>query len=423
MRAAVSRSAWPLLAAAVVLALFVVGAGQAAVGSARGPSLERYIVRVEPGAAGDVLQAVQALGGRHVERLEFVPNTHVVALNERAAEALAARPNVVYVERDQLMTLVHHACGHTGGPPGSSPPPGCEEPTPTPTPTPDDGGGGGAEPQVTPWGVAKIQAPGAWVTWTGSGVAVCIADTGIAPDHEDLPAPEKARNFSAGGPFSSPDPNKWQDGNGHGTHVAGTVAALDNGVGVVGVAPDATLYVAKVLKDNGSGWTSQIANGLGWCADAGAAIINMSFGGGDSATLKDAIVYAAGKDVVLVAASGNSGASSPGYPAAYPEVIAVGATDSNDVIASWSNRGEEVNAPGVSILSTVPGGYDTYSGTSMASPHAAGTAALIIAAGEADPIEADPIEVRRILKDRADPIAGGAVRINANSAVGAAVSP
>jgi subtilisin family serine protease len=440
--------------------------------------LDRYIVNVTPGAGIEqgVQGEVRRLGGRFVEPLEFVPNTFVIAINARGADALASRPGVVYVERDQLMHLVHHQCGHNHPRFG---PGACATGTLTGTVGAAEGGGAlegvlvavsggggsattgsdggytianvpvgthsvtaskvgyesqtksasisenvaavlnleltavtgdpgtGDSSQVTTWGISKIQAPAAWNIATGNGAGVCVADTGIDKSHEDL-AYVAGMNFTGGGPFSNPQNSSYGDGNGHGTHVAGTIAALDNSVGVIGVAPDAHLYVAKVLDDNGSGWISQIVNGLRWCADQpGVHVINMSFGGGDSTTLSDAIKYAANAGVVLIAASGNSGASQPGFPARYDEVIAVGAANDSDQIASFSNRGEEVNAPGVGVLSTVPGGYATYSGTSMASPHAAGVAALIISAGESD-----PVKVRTSISGTADAIAGG-IRVNA----------
>ena len=267
--------------------------------------------------------------------------------------------------------------------------------------------------QITPWGIDKIKAPDAWETTAGAGVGVCVADTGIDKDHVDLTYVE-GRNFSTGNPWgNNVDPDAYDDGHGHGTHVAGTVAATDNALGVVGVAHEVGLYVAKVLRDNGSGYTSQIIDGLYWCADdAGAEVINMSFGGSGTDALEDAIADIAEGGVVLVAASGNDGADSPSCPACYEDVIAIGATDDTDAIASFSNRGEDVNAPGVDVLSTLPGDdYEKWSGTSMASPHAAGVAALIIATGTTD-----QDEVRDKLTGSADEI-DGVLRVNAAEAV------
>ena len=176
----------------------------------------------------------------------------------------------------------------------------------------------------------------------------------------------------------------YLDDNGHGTHVAGTVAALDNEIGVIGVAPQAELYAIKVLDQNGSGSYSDIIAGIEWAIDNNMNIINMSLGGtAKSRTLEKAVNKAYESGILLVAAAGNNGYAKKGtitYPAAYDSVIAVGAVDQNNNRASFSSVGRqlELMAPGVSILSTVPdNGYESYNGTSMASPHVAGVAALV----------------------------------------------
>ena len=170
----------------------------------------------------------------------------------------------------------------------------------------------------------------------------------------------------------------------------------------------------KVLDDTGSGYYSWIANGITWAADNGAKVINMSLGGSSaSSTLKRAVNYAWGKGVVLAAAAGNSGNRSPTYPAYYPNCIAVAATDSNDLKTSWSSFGSwvDVAAPGVDILSTFPNhsyqigkalGYDKGSGTSMATPHVAGLAALVWATGYGT----SNTSVRARIEGNADPILG-----------------
>ncbi len=257
---------------------------------------------------------------------------------------------------------------------------------------------------------------------TGSGsVAIAILDTGIKEDHEDLQGKVTKRvNYTSSSTNS--------DVRGHGTHVAGTVAALtNNGTGVAGTCPGCTLYNVKVLDDTGSGYYSWIANGIAWAADNGAQVINMSLGGSSpSSTQQAAVDYAWSKGVVVVAAAGNSNTSSQFYPAAYPNVIAVGATDNTDAKASFSNYGSswvDVAAPGASILSTtVNGGYGLKSGTSMASPHVAGEAGLIwskpgLCAG------ADNACVRNQIESQADKTSGTGTywangRINANGGVG-----
>jgi len=171
------------------------------------------------------------------------------------------------------------------------------------------------------------------------------------------------------------------DDNGHGTHVAGTIAALNNTIGVVGVGPQINLYAVKVLDRRGSGYLSDVIEGLDWAAANGIQVVNMSLGTSSNVlSFHDAVVRAKAAGVTLVAAAGNSGGT-VSYPAAYPEVIAVSATDNTNTIASWSSRGLEVDlaAPGVSIFSTYKGSsYATLSGTSMASPHVAGAAAVLL---------------------------------------------
>ncbi len=268
---------------------------------------------------------------------------------------------------------------------------------------PDDGGGGSG--QTVPWGITRINADQAQTQVDHSGVIVAIIDTGFDYTHEDLQGlflwgySYYEPGSGGRGPFAPPiteaectvsDPSACYDDNGHGTHVAGTIAAQNNELGVLGVAPNVGLYIIKALSGGGSGSYEAIAGGIikatqGPDGVAGtsddADVISMSLGGSSgTAELEAAVNYALDNGVVVVAATGNDGADSPSYPAAYPGVMKVGAIDSNNNIASWSNRGEDVLAPGVDVLSTVPGGYDTYSGTSMATPHASAVVALAIAA-------------------------------------------
>jgi len=226
------------------------------------------------------------------------------------------------------------------------------------------------------WGMQKVQAPEAWSVTTGSAsVSIAILDTGVDLDHPDLIDKIVSNvNFS--------DSPTADDVYGHGTHVAGIAAAsTNNGIGVAGLGYDATIMNVKVLRDNGSGYHSWIAAGIIWAADNGAEVINLSLGGGDSSqVLEDAVNYAWSKGVVVVAAAGNNGNSFLCYPAGYASCIAVAATDAHDEKPLWSNYGDwvDVAAPGTGIYSTLKDdSYGYKAGTSMASPHVAGLAALV----------------------------------------------
>lgn len=278
------------------------------------------------------------------------------------------------------------------------------------------------------WGMYKVKAAGsadsAWNYSKGDGVKVAILDTGIDQDHEDL-AGKVADNKNC------TDSPTVDDLYGHGTHVAGiAAAATNNSLGVAGLGYNATLMNVKVLDDSGSGYYSWVANCIIWAADNGARVINMSLGGpSKSKTLENAVNYAWNKGVVIAAAAGNSGNTSPTYPAYYTRVIAVAATDNNDNKASWSSYGRwvDVAAPGVSIYSTFPNhrytinkslNYDYASGTSMATPHVAGLAALVWATSYGT----SNTNVRKQIENTADKISGTGKywaygRINALAAV------
>ena len=279
------------------------------------------------------------------------------------------------------------------------------------------------------WGMYKAKAANnglsAWnISKSNSSVKVAILDTGIDQNHEDLQGKIDSNQKNC------TDSPTIDDLYGHGTHVAGIAAAsTNNGVGVAGLGYNASLMNVKVLGDNGSGYYSWIANCLMWAADNGAKVVNMSLGGSfDSVTLKNAVNYAWGKGVVVVAAAGNSGNASATYPAYYSNVIAVAATDVNDKKASWSSFGKwvDVAAPGVEIYSTFPNhtntigqtNYGYASGTSMATPHVAGLAALVWTTSYGG----NNADVRRQIEATADKISGTGKywtygRINALSAV------
>ena len=242
---------------------------------------------------------------------------------------------------------------------------------------------------------ADLDGPEGWDIAFGpgvfpsSGVRVGIVDTGIDANHEDLVGKSVAcagvNNFGIGG-IIGVDPTivagKCVDDNDHGTHVPGTVAAIaNNGKGVAGVAPPAQIAACKGLSSSGSGPVSGIANCIDWLRGQNVKVISMSLGGGAATTMQQAVQRAwnGGNGIVIVAAAGNDGNSTVSYPAGYPEVVSVAATDSNDAHAAFSNVNSdvEVSAAGVNVLSTKRGGgYVQFSGTSMATPHVAGVAAM-----------------------------------------------
>ncbi|NDI35518.1 S8 family serine peptidase [Chengkuizengella sediminis] len=266
------------------------------------------------------------------------------------------------------------------------------------------------------YGPQIMSAEAAWdITQGSSSVVVAVIDTGVQEDHEDL-----AGRVVRGYDFIDNDSNP-ADEHGHGTHVAGTVGAItNNGIGVAGVAPNVTIMGVRVLNASGSGTNQGVADGITYAADNGADVINLSLGStAPSAAVEDAVNYAWNAGVVVVCAAGNAGTTSPHYPAYYENSLAVAATDSNDAKAWFSTYGSwvDVAAPGVDIISTqLGGGYVSYNGTSMASPHTAGLAALLASQGLSN------VEIRDRIESTADPIPGTGSdwthgRINAFAAV------
>ncbi|HLA80735.1 MAG TPA: S8 family serine peptidase, partial [Thermoleophilia bacterium] len=367
---------WAILLFAVV-ALLLLSLFSLPALAAGPPALERVMVAHQQGAVGQAAaeRAIRDAGGQLVE---WVPGTGIAVafVPEQALAGLAHAPGVLAVEPDAIAQILSEG--------------------------PVAGVGGGALVAATEaaetvgWNISRIGADIAWTLSVGRDVNVAILDTGIDLDHPDL-----AANIEGGymaiqtGPYSVPDKQTYDDDNNHGTHVGGIVAAVaGNGIGVVGVAPEADLYAVKVLDQNGSGYLSDIIEGIRWIIgtrsdanpDNDIQVINMSFGTTtDSWLLEDALIDAESAGIMLVAAAGNSGPAEGTvlYPAAYASVVAVGATDQQDAVAGFSSRGGQVelSAPGVSILSTVANaGYEAYSGTSMASPHVAAAAALILQA-------------------------------------------
>lgn len=248
------------------------------------------------------------------------------------------------------------------------------------------------------WHMKRAGAEKAWDYACGTGVTVAVVDTGIACyDEAGFMKGTDLKGTTCVGGYNFVGKNEIAaDDQGHGTHVAGTIAqTTNNGVGVAGLAHCAKLMPVKVLSKGGWGTMADVAEGIRWAADHGAQVINLSLGSSaKSKVVENAVTHAYKKGVVVVAAAGNSG-KAVGYPAAYPGAIAVSATDKNDTIAWFSSRGPEVaiGAPGVGVTQQTicEAGknkceqWGVFNGTSMASPHVAGAAAILVGQGITDP--------------------------------------
>ncbi|MEX0844750.1 MAG: S8 family peptidase [Balneolaceae bacterium] len=286
-------------------------------------------------------------------------------LSDEQVDRLRNNKSVKYIEKDKIYTFAPPCGTPRGGP--------CED-------DPDDGddGGGGDSNQDTPYGITRVNGG---VTYSGSNVA-WIIDTGIDLDHPDLNV-DASRGYNA---FTSGrDGKSLDDGNGHGTHVAGTIAAIDNNEGVIGVAAGATVIPVKVLDSRGSGSYSGVIAGVDHVGANGSNgdVANMSLGGPTSDALDDAVLAASSNGIKFSLAAGNSGEDANNSSPARvngSNIVTISAMDSNDDWAYFSNYGNppiDYAAPGVSVTSTWKnGGYNTISGTSMAAPHAAGVLLL-----------------------------------------------
>ena len=294
-------------------------------------------------------------------------NGATLKLSKAQVEQLKGKKEVKYIEQDRIVVFAPPCGSPNGGP--------C-----------DGGGGGGGDTgtQETPYGITRVNGV---ANYTGTSVA-WVVDSGIDLDHPDLNV-DASRGFNA---FTSGrDGGSTDDGNGHGTHVAGTIAAINNTIGVIGVAPGATVIPVKVLDSRGSGSYSGVIAGVDHVGANGKSgdVANMSLGGPVSQALDDAVLAASNKGIKFALAAGNESTNANNSSPARvngANIVTISAMNSSDSWASFSNYGNppvDYAAPGVSIKSTWKGGgYNTISGTSMAAPHAAGV--LLLGAARTD---------------------------------------
>lgn len=253
--------------------------------------------------------------------------------------------------------------------------------------------------RAVPEPLTRIRAPLAWTRSEGDGVAVAVLDSGVDQSH-----PLLAANLGPGSNLVEPGLPPLDD-SGHGTHIAGLIAALRTTAPVIGAAPRATVHPVKILTKSGRGQLSDLIRGIGWAVDQRLPLINLSAGVPDpSDSLTRAVRAATAAGTLIIAAAGNGGGN-VGYPAALPEVVAVTALDGQNKVAPFcaTGTGVDIAAPGVSLLSTLPGGgTGRKSGTSFAAPLVAGAAALYLALRP----KATPAEVKVALLDAAVPLPG-----------------
>lgn len=315
----------------------------------------------------DVIKSQPLAGGVAVD----VPAGQVA----EATDALRSDPAVSYVEPDHVAHMA--------------------------TTTPDDAA------YASQWGIAKTRVNTAWDTTRGSGsVIVAVVDTGVAP------LPDLAGRLLPGKDFVNDDSNPTDD-NGHGTMTAGVIAASgNNGTGIAGICWACKILPVKVLDAGGSGSYSDIAQGIRYAADHGAQIINLSLGGSaDAQVLRDAVAYAVSLGSLVIAAAGNDGSVAAHYPAAIPDVLAVGASTASDARYPWSNYGSgwvDIAAPGCNPAQAVNGVVGQFCGTSSATPFTAGVAALL-ASTTPRPYA---LAIRRALMSSAVPLAGNWVGLS-----------
>lgn len=327
---------------------------------ALGVNAKEQILTLAPGTnTEDAIRAVENIGGRYLRSLELI-NAVVMDLPETKTEEVLSTPGIARVEDDPYIQWVI-------------------EPARASFPFMPPAGKGSPASREIPWGVGEVRAPAAWSATEGAGVKIAVLDSGINSKHPDL-----ADNYAGG--YNALDPEKLPaDDNGHGTLVAGIIAAARNAKGVAGVAPKASLYAVKVLDKRNSGKLSAIIAGLQWAVANRMDIVNMSFGSKTGTpAFQNAVNAAVRSGLTLVCATGNE--SGPvNYPAKYEAAIAVTASDIRGDILDVASTGPEVDfiAPGVDIRTTSKGGgySNDASGTSFAAPHVTGVAALAIGLG------------------------------------------
>lgn len=328
---------------------------------------ERVVVSLEShDAKDDVIKTIEGQGGKLIRETlngELLFNIPSGTLNKKIS--ILTVPGAAYIEKDSVIQIPHQDIKEAANTNDAL--------------TPND------PLYAQQWGMPMISADKMWdITKGDPSVIVAVIDTGVDYNHEDL----AAVNESLGYDFVNNDANPMDD-NGHGTHVSGIIAAtMNNSKGVVGVAPGVTIMPVKVCNSGGYCYSTDIADGIKWAVDHGAKILSISLGGSTSDPyMSGSTKYAVSNGALVIAAAGNSGMEQPSYPGAYPWVLAVGSLGFNGNRAYYSQYGNwmDITAPGGSddgisshdIVSTYPGNRYVYmAGTSMATPHVSGVAAL-----------------------------------------------
>ena len=322
---------------------------------------DRFIVAFDREAElSPILDELEAAGVRIIDRLDIISGISCY-LNEEQMDLVRDMPSFRYVELDVELYMLEAA---------------------PPQPLLIRNYRMAPADESIDWGVKRIRAPEAWELSTGKDVRVGVIDTGIAADHPDLPG-------AVIGGFNAIDGGSYADDNNHGTYVASVLAARRNGVGMVGVAPDALLYSIKVMNSDGRGFISDIIEGCQWAIGEKIPVVNMSLGAEyNSIALREAIDEAAFQGMSVIAASGNEGDGQVLYPAGHDVAVCVGASNMDDRRMSWSNYGQALKengalAPGEWILASDRfGELSRVSGTSIAAPHVTGIFALLLESGQ-----------------------------------------